>query len=73
MFELFSDIYFIIYKLYYVDQNDNLDIHVSLKNWERGSILIGKLGIINRIISNKWIWQLKLINFKISNLATWTR
>jgi hypothetical protein len=34
MFELFSDIYFVVYKLYYVDQNDNLDIHVSLKNWD---------------------------------------
>jgi hypothetical protein len=37
MFELFSDIYFVVYKLYYVDQNDNLDIRVSLKNWDRGS------------------------------------
>jgi hypothetical protein len=37
MFELFSDIYFIVYKLYYVGQNDNLDIRVSLKNWDRGS------------------------------------
>jgi hypothetical protein len=38
MFELFSDIYFVVYKLYYVGQNDNLDIRVSLKNWDRGSI-----------------------------------
>jgi hypothetical protein len=37
MFELFSDIYFVVYKLYYVDQNDNLGIRVSLKNWDRGS------------------------------------
>jgi hypothetical protein len=37
MFELFSDIYFIVYKLYYIGQNDNLGIRVSLKNWERGS------------------------------------
>jgi hypothetical protein len=37
MFELFSDIYFIVYKLYYVGQNNNLDIRVSLKNWDRGS------------------------------------
>jgi hypothetical protein len=37
MFELFSDIYFIVYKLYYVGQNDNLGIRVSLKNWDRGS------------------------------------
>jgi hypothetical protein len=38
MFELFSDIYFVVYKLYYVGQNNNLDIRVSLKNWDRGSI-----------------------------------
>jgi hypothetical protein len=37
MFELFSDIYFIVYKLYYVDQNNNLGIRVSFKNWDRGS------------------------------------
>jgi hypothetical protein len=37
MFELFSDIYFIVYKLYYVGQNNNLDIRLSLKNWDRGS------------------------------------
>jgi hypothetical protein len=39
MFELFSDIYFVIYKLYYVGQTDNLGIHVNLKNWDRGSII----------------------------------
>jgi hypothetical protein len=38
MFELFSDIYFVVYKLYYVDQNDDLDIRVSLRNWDRWSI-----------------------------------
>jgi hypothetical protein len=43
MFELFSDIYFVLYKLYYVGQNNNLDIRVSLKNWDRGSSLIIKL------------------------------
>jgi hypothetical protein len=37
MFKLFSDIYFVVYKLYYVGQNDNLDIRVSLKNWDRES------------------------------------
>jgi hypothetical protein len=36
MFELFSDIYFVVYKLYYIDQNNNLDIRVSLKKWDRG-------------------------------------
>jgi NADH:ubiquinone oxidoreductase subunit C len=39
MFKLFSDIYFVVYKLYYVSQNDNLSIRVSLKNWDRGSTL----------------------------------
>jgi hypothetical protein len=34
MFEPFSDIYFVLYKLYYVGQNDNLGIRVSLKNWD---------------------------------------
>jgi hypothetical protein len=34
MFELFSHMYFVVYKLYYVDQNDNLDIRVSLRNWD---------------------------------------
>jgi hypothetical protein len=37
MFEIFSDMYFVLYKLYYVDQNDNLDIRVSLRNWDGGS------------------------------------
>jgi hypothetical protein len=32
MFELFSDMYFVVYKLYYIDQNDNLGMCVSLKN-----------------------------------------
>jgi hypothetical protein len=39
MFELFSDIYFVVYKLYYISQNNKLDIRVSLKNWDRGSII----------------------------------
>jgi hypothetical protein len=29
MFELFSDMYFVVYKLYYVGQNDDLGIRVS--------------------------------------------
>jgi hypothetical protein len=39
MFELFNDIYFVVYKLYYIGQNNNLGIRVSLKNWDRGSKL----------------------------------
>jgi hypothetical protein len=42
MFELFSDIYFVVYKLYYIGQNDNLGIRVSLKNWDRGSTKVGE-------------------------------
>jgi hypothetical protein len=41
MFKLFSDIYFIVYKLYYVGQNDDLGIRVSLRNWDGGSTLRG--------------------------------
>jgi hypothetical protein len=37
MFKFFSDIYFVLYKLYYIGQNNNLGIRVSLKNWDRGS------------------------------------
>jgi hypothetical protein len=37
MFELFSDMYFVVYKLYYVGQNDNLGIRVRLRNWDGGS------------------------------------
>jgi hypothetical protein len=29
--------YFIVYKLYYVGQNDDLDIRVRLRNWDGGS------------------------------------
>jgi hypothetical protein len=39
MFELFSDIYFVVYKLYYIGQNDDLDIRARLKNWNGGSIV----------------------------------
>jgi hypothetical protein len=31
MFELFNDMYFVVYKLYYVGQNDNLGIRVRLR------------------------------------------
>jgi hypothetical protein len=30
--------YFVVYKLYYIGQNDNLSIRASLKNWDRESI-----------------------------------
>jgi hypothetical protein len=34
MFELFSDMYFVVYKLYYVGQNNDLGIHTRLRNWD---------------------------------------
>jgi hypothetical protein len=40
MFELFSDIYFVVYKLYYVGQNNNLGIRLSLMNWDGGSTIL---------------------------------
>jgi hypothetical protein len=40
MFELFSDMYFIVYKLYYVGQNNDLGMRVRLRNWNGGSIRI---------------------------------
>jgi hypothetical protein len=40
MFELFSDMYFVVYKLHYVDQNNDQGIRVSLRNWDGGVVLI---------------------------------
>jgi hypothetical protein len=37
MFELSSDIYFVVYKLYYVDQNDDLGTRVWPLNRDGGS------------------------------------
>jgi hypothetical protein len=51
MFELFSDMYFVVYKLYYVGQNDDLDIRVSLRNWDGGSTMIHNLNIVSLIIN----------------------
>jgi hypothetical protein len=45
MFKLFSNIYFIVYKLYYIGQNDDLVIRVSLKNWDGGSTILTSLFI----------------------------
>jgi hypothetical protein len=38
MFEVSNDIYFIVYNLYYVDQNDDLGIRARPINWDGGSI-----------------------------------
>jgi hypothetical protein len=32
--------YFIVYKLYYIDQNDDLGIRARLRNWDGGSIIV---------------------------------
>jgi hypothetical protein len=53
MFELFSNMYFLVYKLYYVGQNDNLGIHVTLKNWDGGSSTYVKL---NKSITRLALW-----------------
>jgi hypothetical protein len=37
MFELSSDIYFVVYKLYYVSQNDDLETHAWPINRDGGS------------------------------------
>jgi hypothetical protein len=37
MFEVFSGIYFVVYNLYYVDQNDNLGTHVGPIHRDGGS------------------------------------
>jgi hypothetical protein len=37
MFEVSSDIYFIVYDLYYVGQNDNLGARARPINWDGGS------------------------------------
>jgi hypothetical protein len=47
MFKLFSDIYFVVYKLYYVDQNDDLGIRVSLKNWDGESNIMHMILVYN--------------------------
>jgi hypothetical protein len=66
MFELFSDIYFVVYKLYYVGQNDNLGIHVSLKKWDRGSSLAKiqqlSLSSINRVPHKHFAYDTVLRN-----------
>jgi hypothetical protein len=38
MFEVSSDIYFIVYNLYYVGQNDNLGTRARPINWDGGSM-----------------------------------
>jgi hypothetical protein len=41
MFEVSSDIYFVVYNLYYVDQNDDLRTRVGPRNWNGGSTKSG--------------------------------
>jgi hypothetical protein len=37
MFEVLSDIYFVVYNLYYVSKNDDLRMRARLINRDRGS------------------------------------
>jgi hypothetical protein len=37
MFEIFNDVYFVVYKLYYIGQNDDLGTRAWPINWDRGS------------------------------------
>jgi hypothetical protein len=37
MFEVSSDIYFVVYNLYYIGQNNDLGIHARPINRDRGS------------------------------------
>jgi hypothetical protein len=34
MFEVSSDIYFVVYNLYYVGQNDDLGTYAGPRNWD---------------------------------------
>jgi hypothetical protein len=43
MLEVSSDIYFVVYNLYYVDQNDDLKIRTRPINRDRGSKLFIRL------------------------------
>jgi hypothetical protein len=40
MFEVCNDIYFIVYNLYYVDQNDDLETRTWPINRDRGSTFL---------------------------------
>jgi hypothetical protein len=65
MFELFSDIYFIVYKLYYIDKNNNLDIHVRLRNWDRENMILGEHSM-TKPIDRPWILRnMPIYNIKI--------
>jgi hypothetical protein len=37
MFEVFNNIYFVVYNLYYIDQNDDLGTHTRPINRDGGS------------------------------------
>jgi hypothetical protein len=39
MFKVFSDIYFVVYNLYYIDQNDDLGTRARPIKWDGGSML----------------------------------
>jgi hypothetical protein len=45
--------YFVVYKLYYVGQNDDLGIRARLRNWDEGSSSIRGRGELVNILSKQ--------------------
>jgi hypothetical protein len=59
MFEVSSDIYFVVYNLYYVDQNDDLGTRAGPIYQDGGSILL----IISEIVFNLWLSQVQRTSY----------
>jgi hypothetical protein len=65
--------YFIVYKLYYVGQNDDPGIHVRLRNWEGGSniftiiLMLNSQAKINPTKLNFWATLIRDTNLKGDN------
>jgi hypothetical protein len=73
MFEVSSDIYFIVYNLYYVGQNDNLGTRVGPINRDEGSTISG----IKSLASNDRVCNFVKVDrgqVRVSHcLANWAR
>jgi hypothetical protein len=48
MFEVSSDIYFVVYNLYYVDQNDDLEVRAGPIHRDGGSTCMRPKSLIKR-------------------------
>jgi hypothetical protein len=69
MFKLYSDIYFVVYKLYYVSQNDNLETRAWPINWDGGSTQVK----LSHSLSQLFLLSCCMPNFALNNkMATWT-